>query len=77
MPDESLSYPRASGLSDRCIITFSDGREIEVIVGTSKNIQKAVIEKICRIVDSAYSGVGKRKRLDQYDAVDRRLLVNL
>lgn len=70
-PEESGNFPRATGLSDRCHVKFEDGHEIEVIVGTSEHIQQSLIESICRIVDAAYSGVGKHKRLDQYDAVDR------
>ena len=72
-PEESGNFPRATGLSDRCHVKFEDGHEIEVIVGTSEHIQQSLIESICRIVDAAYSGVGKHKRLDQYDAVDRCL----
>jgi len=52
-------------------VTFADGTEIEVVIGTSAHIQQATIDRICEIVDAAYSGVGKHKRVDQYDAVDR------
>ena len=41
-------------------------------MGTSEHIQKATVEKICHIVDAAYSQVKKHKRLDQYDAIERR-----
>eukprot|EP00438_Fugacium_kawagutii_P032994 Skav236186 [mRNA] locus=scaffold3111:93067:94341:+ [translate_table: standard] len=69
--DGKASIPRATGLSDQCIVTFPDGREIKVIIGTSKHIQEPLLREICRIVDEAYSSVGKHKRVDRYDAVDR------
>ena len=64
-------FPRATGLSDNCIVQFADGREIKVIIGTSEHIQEPLIQRICRIVDEAYTKVGKHKRVDRYDAVDR------
>lgn len=67
----AVSAPRATGLSDKCIVTFADGREIKVIIGTSEHIQEPLVDQICRIVDEAYSKVGKHKRVDRYDAVDR------
>ena len=69
----AVSAPRATGLSDKCIVTFADGREIKVIIGTSEHIQEPLVDQICRIVDEAYSKVGKHKRVDRYDAVDRCL----
>ena len=69
----AVSAPRATGLSDNCIVTFADGREIKVIIGTSQHIQQPLVDQICRIVDEAYSKVGKHKRVDRYDAVDRCL----
>lgn len=65
------TFPRATGLSDNCIVQFADGREIKVIIGTSEHIQEPLIQRICRIVDEAYTKVGKHKRVDRYDAVDR------
>lgn len=70
----AVSAPRATGLSDKCIVTFADGREIKVIIGTSEHIQEPLVDQICRIVDEAYSKVGKHKRVDRYDAVDRCLV---
>lgn len=69
--DGKAAIPRATGLSDQCIVTFPDGHEIKVIIGTSKHIQEPLLREICRIVDEAYSNVGKHKRVDRYDAVDR------
>lgn len=65
------TFPRVTGLSDNCIVQFADGREIKVIIGTSEHIQEPLIQRICRIVDEAYTKVGKHKRVDRYDAVDR------
>ena len=80
-PDEkSESGWSATGLSDNCLVTFADEktpREIKVIVGTSEHIQEPLINRICRIVDEAYTKVGKHKRLDRYDAVDRCLALIL
>ena len=69
--DRDEKFPRATGLSDNCIVQFADGREIKVIIGTSEHIQEPLIQRICRIVDEAYTKVGKHKRVDRYDAVDR------
>ena len=37
-------------------------------VGTSKDA--ALVDRIAEIVDSAYTSVGKRKRVDREDAMD-------
>lgn len=50
---------------------FADGKEIKVIVGTSEHIQQPLVDRICHVVHEAYSKVGKHKRVDRYDAVDR------
>lgn len=64
-------FPQASGLSDDCLVKFADGKEIKVIVGTSEHIQQPLVDRICHVVHEAYSKVGKHKRVDRYDAVDR------
>ncbi|CAJ1329035.1 unnamed protein product, partial [Effrenium voratum] len=64
------AFPCATGPSDHCLVKFSD-REIKVVIGTSEHIQQPLVDQICHIVDAAYSKVGKHKRVDRYDAVDR------
>lgn len=64
------AFPCATGPSDQCLVKFSD-REIKVVIGTSEHIQQPLVDQICHIVDAAYSKVGKHKRVDRYDAVDR------
>jgi len=65
--------PTASGPSDRCVVGFpGDRAEILVIVGTSQHIEvPGLVERISAIVDSAYTSVGKHKRVNRYDAIDR------
>jgi len=72
LPD-STCKATATGPTDRVVVRFPDGREdIVVTIGTSQHAQvRGMIEKISHIVDSAYSSVGKRKRVDHYDALQR------
>jgi len=77
-PDEEESTAAgngtvASGPTDRCVVKFPDDRgEILVIIGTSEHIAvPGLVDRICRIVDAAYSSVGKHKYVDEEDAIDR------
>jgi ribosomal protein S18 acetylase RimI-like enzyme len=70
--------PKTEGLvifgpSDRMVVQFPNNRgEIVVVVGTSKDAAiPGMIDNICRIVHSAYSGANKHKRMERSDAVQR------
>lgn len=65
--------PVVSGLSNRTTVRFPGDRgEILVVVGTSAHAQvPGFLDKISRIVDQAYTGVGKHKRVSTYDAMHR------
>mmetsp|Transcript_68315 Transcript_68315/g.142801 ORF Transcript_68315/g.142801 Transcript_68315/m.142801 type:complete len:397 (+) Transcript_68315:103-1293(+) len=52
--------------------TAAERPEITVVIGTSEHSKvPGLIERIIKIVNAAYSSVGKHKRLDRYDAIDR------
>lgn len=70
----------ATGLSERCVVRFARGAdgaaatssEVLVLIGTSKDAEvPGRVERISDIVNSAYSAVGKRKRMDRYDVMHR------
>lgn len=65
--------PVVTGTTDRAVVQLPNGGgEVLVIIGTSKHAEKpGMIDRICTIVDDAYSGVGKHKRVDEYDARHR------
>lgn len=70
----------ATGLSDRCVVRFLPGtdddakctNEVLVRIGTSEDADvPGRVQRISEIVNSAYSAVGKGKRMDRYDVLDR------
>jgi GNAT superfamily N-acetyltransferase len=62
--------PTVTGPTDRAVVQLPDGGgEVVVVIGTSEHAKiPGMVDRICHIVDAAYSGVGKRKRVDEYDA---------
>mmetsp|Transcript_40537 Transcript_40537/g.63424 ORF Transcript_40537/g.63424 Transcript_40537/m.63424 type:complete len:270 (+) Transcript_40537:63-872(+) len=64
---------RVSGPLERCVVTLRNQTEIVVTIGTSDDAQKdpTLVQRICNIVSSSYTAVGKSKRMDAYDAMDR------
>lgn len=65
--------PSVTGTSERAVVRLLRGAgEVVVVIGTSEHAQiPGMMERICCIVDAAYSGAGKHKRLDEYDARHR------
>jgi len=73
-PEEKAvdGQPFATGLSDNVVVKFPGGREVIVLIGTSKHMEvPGMVDRICTIVFEAYTSVGKRKRMDDYDAQER------
>ena len=72
-PRQSAKGAAACGPSTRTVVTWPDGREIVVIIGTTDMARRdpTLIPRICYIVDEAYTAAGKRKRMDEYDAHHR------
>lgn len=71
---EDTKSPVVIGSSERAVVRFANDRgDILVTVGTSKDAQKdpEILDRISDIVEKAYSGAGKRKRVDREDAMDR------
>lgn len=74
IPDEQPEEgkPVVTGLSDNVTVRFPDGREVSVVIGTSRHMEIAgMVDRICSIVFESYTSVGKRKHMDQYDAEER------
>jgi len=65
--------PVASGPSTRTVVRFPGERgDVVVIIGTSDHARiPGHVERISQIVDAAYTGAGKHKRVSTYDAMDR------
>lgn len=64
---------QVSGPLERCVVLVRSQTEIVVTIGTSKHaeIDPGLVDRICSIVSASYSAVGKSKRMDRYDAMDR------
>uniref|UniRef100_A0A7S0ZXG8 N-acetyltransferase domain-containing protein n=1 Tax=Noctiluca scintillans TaxID=2966 RepID=A0A7S0ZXG8_NOCSC len=70
---QSAKGATACGPSTRTVVTWPDGPEIVVIIGTTDMARRdpTLIPRICYIVDEAYTAAGKHKRMDEYDAHHR------
>jgi len=65
--------PMVTGPTDRVVVQSPNGGgEVLVIIGTSKHAEvPGMIDRICYVVDRAYSSKGKRKHVDEDDARHR------
>ncbi|CAK0883285.1 unnamed protein product [Prorocentrum cordatum] len=78
-PDIEVEEPPAekqatvTGPTDRAVVQLPNGGgEVLVVIGTSEHAEiPGMIDRICYIVDKAYSSVGKHKHVDEYDARHR------